>query len=290
MVAAFYDEVSFAELCQRVEANIASRGKKVHSSLEKPKPPPRPSLRLPFPLVNNAPHQMQLGNKQTAMDGQQPHGNGAAYAAHNGNGVIPMPPQFGVLGGVYPAGHVLTHEELVERQLQADVEAYAADRAFCTALLASDENGVQPLGPAEKRNIQLRLFDLGHMMRTANHRIELGQYSRQTLARRNGNGQAGFANPDIVYGVHGNNGVPGILDGHPAYGASAPAQFGSHTYGQERRRPGRPPGSKNRPRDPSESAASGTKHALSSELRLGTRKFCPLLFSRLLSHRQSVGI
>lgn len=157
--------------------------------------------------------------------------------------------------------------ELRLRQLIEDRDAYRYDLQWCQDVLDNDD-----LTPAEVRTFQMRQLDLGHQLRQSNHRIA-----------------------DIESDVHNLRyfGAP-----IPAYGRSgyAPAlhtrtSFMSAEPPQERRGPGRPPGSKNRPKDavaypqaPSSNAqkaaalaSAGAKRTLPTEIRVATRKSLDLL-------------
>ncbi|KXJ90335.1 hypothetical protein Micbo1qcDRAFT_136549 [Microdochium bolleyi] len=58
-------------------------------------------------------------------------------------------------------------QEITRRQLREDIMAYRYDLDLCRSLIATD------VTPQEARNLQLRTLDIGHQIRSAQHRIEL---------------------------------------------------------------------------------------------------------------------
>lgn len=224
----------------------------------------------------------------------------------------------------------LNIDGLIIQQLMEDLEAYRYDYQFCRSQLEGDN--VYNISPAEQRTFQLRMLDLGHQMRMLNHRVQLMQASMLNQRHVSGVvGRAGAATANAYYGAY----PPGTSVQPNAYATGAsliaagggggnnmgPYQFiqpnGSTFSGyseppQERRGPGRPAGSKNRPRPPMEPgqspavptsgsakaaalASAGAKRDLPTEIRVATRKhssirwFCSRLFAStsllLLSHR-----
>lgn len=202
-------------------------------------------------------------------------------------------------------------DQLVIQQLREDLEAYRYDLEFARSQL--DSENVTNITAAETRTFQLRVLDLGHQMRMVNHRIQLMQATMSNPRFANGMaGRAGAATSNAYWGAYppgtsvqpaaygvGPGTVP-ILNGHGS-GAEmsmmqSPAAFqGYHEYSQGRRGPGRPLGSKNRPRqsmDPQQTpsfpangsakasalasaaalASTGAKRDHSSEIRVATRK------------------
>ncbi|CAN8105569.1 unnamed protein product [Discula destructiva] len=146
-------------------------------------------------------------------------------------------------------------DALVIQQLQEDLAAYRADLEFCRAQL--DPHNAANITAAESRTFQLRILDLGHQMRMVNHRVQLMQ-----LALNNGGRQGpATAAANAYWGAYppGTNiqqavqGPPaGMSSGYYGQGAGPMMAQSSVAYQypgyseQERRRPGRPLGSKNR--------------------------------------------
>ncbi|KAH7029194.1 uncharacterized protein B0I36DRAFT_325227 [Microdochium trichocladiopsis] len=58
-------------------------------------------------------------------------------------------------------------QEITRRQLNQDIMAYRYDLDLCRSLFATD------VTPQEARALQLRTLDIGHQIRSAQHRIEL---------------------------------------------------------------------------------------------------------------------
>lgn len=153
--------------------------------------------------------------------------------------------------------------ELRLMQLKEDREAYHYDLQWCQDVLDHDD-----VTPAEKRSFQMRQLDLGHQLRAANHRI--AEY------------EAEMQNHRFFGGPTSSSGRPSYM---PAYNPRT--SFMNAEPPQERRGPGRPPGSKNRPKDagstpqpPSSNAqkaaalaSAGAKRTLPpTEIRVATRK------------------
>lgn len=215
----------------------------------------------------------------------------------------------------------LSIDQLVIQQLREDLEAYRYDLDFARSQL--DPETVTNITAAETRTFQLRILDLGHQMRMVNHRIQLMQATMSNPRFANGMaGRTGAATSNAYWGPYppgtsvqpaaysaGISTIP-VFNGQYGQGSSAemsmmqsPATFqGYHEYPQGRRGPGRPLGSKNRPRqsiDPQQTplvpangsakasalasaaalASAGAKRDHSSEIRVATRE-CSLL-SRL---------
>lgn len=260
-----------------------------------------PSNGLPSIAPHGAPCETLLNNV---------HENGSAQLMQDGTGVadeIILPANnltlysAGNTSGYNYDGSVISPEDLVEYQLRADLEAYGHDRSFCSSLLAAHDDQTHVLSPSEQRNIQLRILDIGHQMRQITHRLQLMHASRLSWARNSA------ANGNANDGPHAHNGAtqwnnypygfdaqvvlgqavaPGLADGYHAYGTPAMP----NPYYLERRRPGRPPGSKNRPRAPADPAvastpvaasasakaaalaSAGAKQDLPDEIRVATRK------------------
>lgn len=205
-------------------------------------------------------------------------------------------------------------DQLVIQQLREDLEAYRYDLDFARSQL--EPANAANITPAETRTFQLRILDLGHQMRMLNHRIQLMQATMNNSGFTSGvAGRVGAAASNMYWGPY----PPGTSVQSGAYGAGpspAPIANGYHSQGsgpgistmqspaafsgypeyhQERRGPGRPLGSKNRPRPsqdpqqpPSESgsgpakaaalasaaalAGAGAKRDHPSEIRVATRK------------------
>ncbi|KAK7739713.1 hypothetical protein SLS53_005682 [Cytospora paraplurivora] len=153
--------------------------------------------------------------------------------------------------------------ELRLLQLKEDRDAYQYDMQWCQDMLDQED-----LTPTEARTFQLRLMDLGHQMRMANHTIAQIESEMQNL-RFFGAGPPSYIRPNFM---PGNNNRTYFMDAEPP---------------QERRGPGRPPGSKNRPKDASATpqppssnaqkaaaalASAGAKRILPTEIRVATRK------------------
>lgn len=214
----------------------------------------------------------------------------------------------------------LNIDGLIIQQLLEDLEAYRYDYQFCRSQLENDN--VHSISPAEQRTFQLRLLDLGHQMRMLNHRVQLMQASMTNQRHVAGLvGRAGATTANAYYGAY----PPGTSVQPNAYATGASllaaggggggfvmgsnmgqyqtiqpngAAYAGHPEPpQERRGPGRPAGSKNRPRasmDPSQPpavpptgsakaaalASAGAKRDLPTEIRVATRKlFCLLILS-----------
>lgn len=58
-------------------------------------------------------------------------------------------------------------QEITRRQLKEDIMAYRYDLDLCRSLVVTD------VTPQEARSLQLRTLDIGHQIRSAQHRIEL---------------------------------------------------------------------------------------------------------------------
>ncbi|KAJ4418210.1 hypothetical protein N0V82_005684 [Gnomoniopsis sp. IMI 355080] len=193
-------------------------------------------------------------------------------------------------------------DHLVIQQLREDLDAYRYDLEFARAQL--DPVNATDMTPAETRTFQLRILDLGHQMRMLHHRIQLMQFTMNNPRFGNGMaGRAGAAASNAYWGPYppGTSVQPGAYGAGPssvpiANGHSmmqSPAAFSSYEYPQERRGPGRPLGSKNRPRpslDPQQAppvsgngsakasalasaaalASAGAKRDHSSEIRVAT--------------------
>lgn len=209
-------------------------------------------------------------------------------------------------------------DQLVIQQLHEDLEAYRYDLDFARSQL--DPDNVTRITAAETRTFQLRMLDLGHQMRMVNHRIQLMQATMSHPRFVNGMaGRTGAAASNAYWGPYppgtsvqpaaysaGIATVP-VFNGQYGQGSGAemsmmqsPATFqGYHEYPQGRRGPGRPLGSKNRPRqsmDPQQTpsipangsakasalasaaalASAGAKRDHSSEIRVATRKYFSL--------------
>ncbi|KAJ4387518.1 hypothetical protein N0V93_008111 [Gnomoniopsis smithogilvyi] len=158
-------------------------------------------------------------------------------------------------------------DHLVLQQLREDLDAYRYDLEFSRAQL--DPINASDITPAEIRTFQLRILDLGHQMRMLNHRIQLMEAAMQnSRVHNNMAGRVGAAASNAYWGPYppGTSVQPGaysvgagptpIGNGHYGQGPSAgmsmmqsPAAYSAYPeYPQERRGPGRPLGSKNRPR------------------------------------------
>lgn len=206
-------------------------------------------------------------------------------------------------------------DQLVIHQLREDLEAYRYDLEFARSQLEPDN--VTNITAAETRTFQLRILDLGHQMRMVNHRIQLMQATTSNPRFANAMaGRTGAATSNAYWGPYppgtsvqpaaysaGRSTVP-VFNGQYGQGSGAemsmmqsPAAFqGYHEYAQGRRGPGRPLGSKNRPRqsmDPQQTpsapangsakasalasaaalASAGAKRDHSSEIRVATRKY-----------------
>lgn len=208
-------------------------------------------------------------------------------------------------------------DTLIIKQLQEDLESYRYDYGFCRAQL---ENPAIDATPAEQRTFQLRILDVGHQMRMLNHRVQLMHASMMNNARQGPGlaGRVGASTANAYYGAYPpgtsiqpsayTNGAsmmppPGMVavgtaqyQGANPYQSPAggPSYMGYAEAPQERRGPGRPQGSRNRPRpavDPTQvlpSAATGANKAAAlasagakrnlsatadTEIRVATRKF-----------------
>lgn len=204
---------------------------------------------------------------------------------------------------------------LIINQLEEDLDAYRYDLDFCRAQL--EPSNANTISPAEQRTWQLRVLDLGHQMRMLNHRIQLMKASMNNARVVGGlAGKVGATTTNAYYGpyppgtsiqpnaygtpggsmVQGYGGAPmggtqyhPIQPYHPAGGSGYTGYTGYPEPPQERRGPGRPPGSKNRPRaslDPNQPpvlapsgsakaaalASAGAKRDLPNEIRVATRK------------------
>lgn len=205
----------------------------------------------------------------------------------------------------------LSIDGLIIQQLVEDLEAYRFDYQFCRSQLEGDN--VNNMSPAEHRSFQLRVLDLGHQMRMINHRVQLMQASMMNQRHVPGVvGRAGATTANAYYGVY----PPGTTVQPNAYatGASLLAGGGGGNGGvmgqyqsgysepsQERRGPGRPAGSRNRPRLPTELgqsppvsasgsakaaalASAAAKRDLPTEIRVATRKLSYDFASASLLH------
>lgn len=154
--------------------------------------------------------------------------------------------------------------ELRLRQLKEDRDAYYYDLGWCQDILDRDD-----LTPTESRTFQMRQLDLGHQLRMTNHRI--AEYEAEMQNHRF------FGAATSTSGRQ-----------HPSYTTAynPRTSFMNAEPPQERRGPGRPPGSKNRPKDavftpgpqlPSSNAqkaaalaSAGAKRTLPTEIRVAT--------------------
>ncbi|ROW03831.1 hypothetical protein VPNG_07261 [Cytospora leucostoma] len=151
--------------------------------------------------------------------------------------------------------------ELRLLQLKEDRDAYQHDMQWCQDVLDQED-----ITPTETRTFQLRLMDLGHQLRMVNHTIAQIESEMQNL-RFFGAGPPSSTRPSFM---PGNNNRAYFMDAEPP---------------QERRGPGRPPGSKNRPKDASATpqppssnaqkaaaalASAGAKRILPTEIRVAT--------------------
>ncbi|KUI59981.1 hypothetical protein VP1G_07197 [Cytospora mali] len=151
--------------------------------------------------------------------------------------------------------------ELRLKQLKEDREAYRYDLQWCQDVLDHEE-----ISPAESRAFQMRQLDLGHQLRMTNHRIAELESDMQNL---------------YFFGA------PASTSGRPGYTPAfnpRTSSFMNAEPPQERRGPGRPPGSKNRPKDASSTpqapssnaqkaaalASAGAKRTLPTEIRVAT--------------------
>lgn len=222
--------------------------------------------------------------------------------------------------------HPISIDQLVMQQLREDLEAYRYDLEFVRSQL--DPENVSNITAAETRTFQLRMLDLGHQMRMVNHRIQLMQATMSNPRFSNGMaGRTGASASNAYWGPYppGTSIQPGaysaglatvpVVNGHYGQGPGvemsmmqSPVTFQSyHEYPHGRRGPGRPLGSKNRPRpslDPQQTpsapvngsakasalasaaalASAGAKRDHSSEIRVATRKF-PYFLGSLKSSR-----
>ncbi|ROV91208.1 hypothetical protein VMCG_09372 [Cytospora schulzeri] len=152
--------------------------------------------------------------------------------------------------------------ELRLRQLKEDRDAFSYDASWCQDVLDADG-----LTPAESRTFQMRLLDLGHQLRFTNHRI--AEYESEMQNMR-------------YFGAPGSSSSRPLASYTTAYNPRT--SFMNAEPPQERRGPGRPPGSKNRPKDaistpqvPSSNAqkaaalaSAGAKRTLPTEIRVAT--------------------
>lgn len=219
-------------------------------------------------------------------------------------------------------------DHLVIQQLHEDLEAYRYDLDFARTQL--EPLNAATLTPAEARTFQLRILDLGHQMRMLNHRIQLMQATmNNTRFAGSLAGRAGAAASNAYWGPYppgttlqpstngagaGTGAVP-VVNGYygPGAGSGVSAAQSSAVfpgyadYSHERRGPGRPLGSKNRPRpsqDPQQPpvvsghgsakaaalATAGAKRDHASEMiRVATRECVPGVCScvSLLGHLRS---
>lgn len=194
-------------------------------------------------------------------------------------------------------------DHLIICQLQEDLDSYRYDADFCKTQL--DPDSIDSITPAEARTFQLRLLDLGHQMRSIHHRI---QVMRAVISNSSNPGfhagAGGAATANAYFGVYppGTSLQPSLQQGYSAVGPSTPhdgrgrpSQRSSayamyNESGQDRRGPGRPLGSKNRSRPPSDAvqaagvgtvgsakaaalASAGAKRTLPSEILVATSKF-----------------
>lgn len=226
------------------------------------------------------------------VDNDSSHANGSPT---NGNSI--MPHNTGN-SAITIENTPLNIDGLIIQQLYEDLEAYRYDYEFCRGQL---DEGNTTISPAEQRTFQLRLLDLGHQMRMLNHRIQLMQASMNNQRHVAGLvGRAGATTANAYYGAY----PPGTTVQPSAYATGAsmlgPTQHhmsqanGSGYAGysdppQERRGPGRPVGSKNRPRAPVDHtqspavtpsgsakaaalASAGAKRDLPTEIQVATCK------------------
>lgn len=150
----------------------------------------------------------------------------------------------------------LSIDSLVIQQLQEDLIAYRADLDFARVQL--HPQNAASITPAETRTFQLRVLDLGHQMRMVNHRIQIMQltlnsgYSRSGAAAAAANAYHGAYPPGITIRYPGPPGgqpplhAPNQSAGYALPQSSVSSQYPGYAE-QDRRRPGRPLGSKNRP-------------------------------------------
>lgn len=281
-----------------------------------------------LPQPSNMSRNLPDGEAEADLEADQPlphggasHNGGASLNGTQSNGTSLVPQHLGI-GNITMENTPFSIDNLIINQLQEDLEAYRYDYGFCRAQL---ENPTIDSTPAEQRTFQLRILDIGHQMRMLNHRIQLMQASIMSNSRQFGGlaGRVGASTANAYYGAY----PPGTSIQPNAYangasmmpngGMAAPgtpqynninhyqsAVGGSSYMGypeapQERRGPGRPQGSRNRPRpvgDPSQvlpSAASGANKAAAlasagakrnfaaaddTEIRVATRKFHRNLF------------
>lgn len=265
--------------------------------------------------------EMGASDRQNANEVNTAPSNGLVDRTVSDNG--PVPRNTGTSGiTIENTPHDIDH--LIIRQLIEDLDAYRYDLDFCRTQL--DPEVVDTVTPHETRTFQLRILDIGHQMRMLHHRIQLMQATMTNARHVAGmTGRAGSATANAYYGAYppGTSVTPGAYSGNTqGYNAAAIANgqyggipiqpyqtpggygygygYGYGGYGeppQERRGPGRPVGSKNRPRpagDPNVSsvaavgsakaaalASAGAKRELPNEIRVATRKL-HLLFLRVV--------
>lgn len=241
-------------------------------------------------------------------------------------GEVPEPEEHGGMMtshdiGSYPAGlatspvggfHDMSIDDLVVRQLQEDLKAYRYDLEFARAQL--HPNNCTNITAAETRTFQLRMLDLGHQMRMINHRIQMMHIARFPHGRQGAPPGSGAHLANTVWGPYPPGtvaqpitGAPGGMPSSGYYGgpnplpAMLPQSFVAQQYPgyaeQDRRRPGRPLGSRNRYKMPADVgggagtlhtsvpnhatpiasaaalATAGAKRAPPSEIHVATRKF-----------------
>lgn len=99
---------------------------------------------------------------------------------------------------------------LLLRHMQDDLSAYGYDRDYCTQQLLEE----QTLTPQEARTLRLRVFDLNHQIRLAQHKIEV----LHTLSGLDAPSQS----PETVVGSLNALAQPSPANGGRLLGAGAP--------------------------------------------------------------------
>lgn len=103
---------------------------------------------------------------------------------------------------------------LLLRHMQEDLSAYGYDRDYCSQQLLKE----QSLTPQEARTIRLRVFDLNHQIRLAQHKIEV-LYALSSL-------DTSSQKPETVIDSLNTLAQPFPSNGGPLLGASAPENPG----------------------------------------------------------------
>ncbi|KAF3763446.1 hypothetical protein M406DRAFT_331964 [Cryphonectria parasitica EP155] len=262
---------------------------------------PRKLLPAPSAQEADADGDMEMGYSDPTRQDARDTSIGPTNHDGDKNRVVPRPTGHSLINIVENTPQDI--DQLVIRQLTEDLSAYRYDLDFCRAQL--DPDMVGGITPHEVRTFQLRILDLGHQMRMLQHRIQLMQAGMNNARHvASMTGKAGTMTASAYYGAWppGTNSQPDVYNGGGAaaargqYGGGTPissiqsstAGYGGYPDGpQERRGPGRPPGSKNRPRPfgeftPSSSltangsakaaalASAGAKRMLPDEIRVAT--------------------